>query len=289
MRARSLGQNFLFDLNLTGRIARAAGPLAGVAVVEVGPGPGGLTRALLAEGAAKVIAIERDDRALPALADIGARWPGPARGRRGGRSDGRRRKRCWPRPKARRSASAPTCPTISRRRCSPAGWKRAVAAVLRSADADVSARGRAAHRRDAGRARRLRPPRRAGGLADAGADSLRRAARRLHAAAEGDVERRRTDPARRAGPCDPRLLSASTQAAFGQRRKMLRQSLKAFAATLGVDLDLASRRGRPRSDAPGGGNRRRRLRRAGARRRQIGSATLPSASTAGPARAPPAR
>ena len=73
---KALGQNFLFDLNLTGKIARAAGPLAGVAVVEVGPGPGGLTRALLSQGAEKVIAIERDSRALPALADIGAHWPG---------------------------------------------------------------------------------------------------------------------------------------------------------------------------------------------------------------------
>jgi 16S rRNA (adenine1518-N6/adenine1519-N6)-dimethyltransferase len=73
---KSLGQNFLFDLNLTAKIARAAGPLAGVFVVEVGPGPGGLTRALLAEGAKSVIAIERDERALPALSEIAARWPG---------------------------------------------------------------------------------------------------------------------------------------------------------------------------------------------------------------------
>ena len=73
---KALGQNFLFDLNLTGRIARAAGPLEGVVVVEVGPGPGGLTRALLAEGARKVIAIERDARALGALAEIAAHWPG---------------------------------------------------------------------------------------------------------------------------------------------------------------------------------------------------------------------
>ncbi|MBV8474132.1 MAG: 16S rRNA (adenine(1518)-N(6)/adenine(1519)-N(6))-dimethyltransferase, partial [Hyphomicrobiales bacterium] len=72
---KSLGQNFLFDLNLTGRIARAAGPLEGVAVVEVGPGPGGLTRALLANGALKVIAIERDERCLAALAEIAAHWP----------------------------------------------------------------------------------------------------------------------------------------------------------------------------------------------------------------------
>lgn len=73
---KTLGQNFLFDLNLTGRIARAAGPLTGVTVVEVGPGPGGLTRALLAEGADRVIAIERDPRALPALAEIAAHHPG---------------------------------------------------------------------------------------------------------------------------------------------------------------------------------------------------------------------
>ncbi|HEY8566466.1 MAG TPA: 16S rRNA (adenine(1518)-N(6)/adenine(1519)-N(6))-dimethyltransferase RsmA [Beijerinckiaceae bacterium] len=76
MPKRSLGQNFLFDLNLTSRIARSAGPLEGVSVVEVGPGPGGLTRALLAAGAARVVAVERDPRCLPALAEIAARYPG---------------------------------------------------------------------------------------------------------------------------------------------------------------------------------------------------------------------
>jgi 16S rRNA (adenine1518-N6/adenine1519-N6)-dimethyltransferase len=72
---KSLGQNFLLDLNLTARIARAGGPLDGVTVVEIGPGPGGLTRALLAEGAQQVIAIERDSRAVAALAEIAARYP----------------------------------------------------------------------------------------------------------------------------------------------------------------------------------------------------------------------
>jgi len=73
---KQLGQNFLLDLNLTAKIARAAGPLAGNTIIEVGPGPGGLTRALLAEGAAKVIAIERDERTLPALAEIADAYPG---------------------------------------------------------------------------------------------------------------------------------------------------------------------------------------------------------------------
>ena len=73
---KSLGQNFLFDLNLTRRIARAAGPLENATLYEVGPGPGGLTRALLAEGAKRVIAVERDERCLPALAEIAAAYPG---------------------------------------------------------------------------------------------------------------------------------------------------------------------------------------------------------------------
>jgi 16S rRNA (adenine1518-N6/adenine1519-N6)-dimethyltransferase len=72
---KSLGQNFLFDLNLAARIARSAGPLDGATVVEVGPGPGGLTRALLAQGARHVIAIERDRRCVAALAEIAARYP----------------------------------------------------------------------------------------------------------------------------------------------------------------------------------------------------------------------
>jgi 16S rRNA (adenine1518-N6/adenine1519-N6)-dimethyltransferase len=73
---KSLGQNFLLDLNLTARIARTGGALDGITVVEVGPGPGGLTRALLAEGVRRVIAIERDDRAIAALEAIAARYPG---------------------------------------------------------------------------------------------------------------------------------------------------------------------------------------------------------------------
>ena len=73
---KQLGQNFLLDLNITMKIARAAGDLAGWHVLEIGPGPGGLTRALLASGAAHVVAIERDERCLPALAQIEAHYPG---------------------------------------------------------------------------------------------------------------------------------------------------------------------------------------------------------------------
>src|ERR1700749_3357827 len=73
---KSLGQNFLLDLNLTARIARAAGAGEGGVFYEVGPGPGGLTRALLAEGAGTVVAVERDERCLPALAEIAAAYPG---------------------------------------------------------------------------------------------------------------------------------------------------------------------------------------------------------------------
>jgi len=73
---KSLGQNFLLDLNLTRRIARASGPLEGSEVVEIGAGPGGLTRALLIEGAARVIAVERDHRCIGALNEIAAHYPG---------------------------------------------------------------------------------------------------------------------------------------------------------------------------------------------------------------------
>ncbi len=73
---KSLGQNFLLDLNLTSKISRAAGDLSQATVIEVGPGPGGLTRALLMNGAARVIAIERDERCLAALAEVADHYPG---------------------------------------------------------------------------------------------------------------------------------------------------------------------------------------------------------------------
>ncbi len=79
MAKKTLGQNFLLDLNLTLRIARTAGPLDDVTVFEVGPGPGGLTRALLLAGARRVVAVERDSRCLAALAELGDAFPGRLR------------------------------------------------------------------------------------------------------------------------------------------------------------------------------------------------------------------
>ncbi|MGH7038392.1 MAG: 16S rRNA (adenine(1518)-N(6)/adenine(1519)-N(6))-dimethyltransferase RsmA [Stellaceae bacterium] len=73
---KALGQNFLLDLNLAGRIARAAAPLEEADVIEIGAGPGGLTRALLAAGARRVVAVERDRRSLAALAELAAAYPG---------------------------------------------------------------------------------------------------------------------------------------------------------------------------------------------------------------------
>ncbi len=73
---KSLGQNFLLDLNLTAKIARKAGDLSGCDVLEIGPGPGGLTRGLLAEGARRVLAVEKDPRCMPALEEIAAAYPG---------------------------------------------------------------------------------------------------------------------------------------------------------------------------------------------------------------------
>ncbi|MEM6617708.1 MAG: 16S rRNA (adenine(1518)-N(6)/adenine(1519)-N(6))-dimethyltransferase RsmA [Pseudomonadota bacterium] len=73
---RSLGQNFLLDLNLTAKIARQAGDLSGCDVLEIGPGPGGLTRGLLAEGARRVVAVEQDARCIPALGEVACAYPG---------------------------------------------------------------------------------------------------------------------------------------------------------------------------------------------------------------------
>jgi len=233
---KALGQNFLFDLNLTRRIARAAGPLDGVAVVEVGPGPGGLTRALLMEGAAKVIAIERDARALPALAEVGARWPGQLEVIEADALA------ISPQTIIKKAAGAPVliCATLPYNIATPllVGWleaepwppfyDRLVLMFQREVALRITATP--AERSDYGRLAVL-----------AGWRTQARILFDVPPAAFTPPPKVVSSlvklvPKARPDPCDPRLLSALTQAAFGQRRKMLRQALRGFAAARGIDL-----------------------------------------------------
>ena len=221
---KSLGQHFLLDLNLTGRIARAAGDLGAGTVIEVGPGPGGLTRALLAAGARQVIAIERDTRCLAALAEIAAAWPGRLEVVAADALE----------VPVHELGSAPrrVCANLPYNIATPLllGWLRQAPAFAgftlmfqkEVADRLVAKVGDEAY----------------GRLAIAA--QWRAQVRRLF-----DIDRRAfTPPPKvastvvelipRAGPlapADPDALERITAAAFGQRRKMLRQSLRA----LGVD------------------------------------------------------
>lgn len=233
---KSLGQNFLFDLNLARKIARAAGPLAGVVVVEVGPGPGGLTRALLMEGAQRVIAIERDARALPALAEISARWPGrldvlPADALR-----------VAPRTLIERALGAPL------RICANLPYNIATALLTGWLEAEpwppfydrltlmfqreVARRivATPAERADYGRLAVLAGWRtRAKILFDVPPAAFTPPPKVTSSLVE-------LIPCAAPEPCDALILSAAVRAAFGQRRKMLRQSLRGFAAQRGLDL-----------------------------------------------------
>jgi 16S rRNA (adenine1518-N6/adenine1519-N6)-dimethyltransferase len=221
---KSLGQNFLLDLNLTGKVARAAGPLAGVTVIEVGPGPGGLTRALLAEGAEAVVAIERDERCLPALEAIGDRYPG------------RLQVICGDALKTDFAALAPDRAVkvvanlpynigteLLVRWLTPEAWPPFYRSLTLMFQKEV--------------AQRI--------VARPGADAYGRlgvlAGWRARARIAFDVPARAFTPPPKVTssvvhiepdpaplPCDVRRLAKVTEHAFGQRRKMLRQSLKAI-------------------------------------------------------------
>jgi 16S rRNA (adenine1518-N6/adenine1519-N6)-dimethyltransferase len=233
---KALGQNFLFDLNLTGKIARAAGPLAGVVVVEVGPGPGGLTRALLSEGARMVIAIERDERALPALAEIGAHWPGRLEIIAGDALDIAPQRLIEKVPGApiRICANLPynvATPLLGRWLESepwPPFFDRLILMFQREVALRIVATP--AERADYGRLAVLagwRMERRI--LFDVPPAAFTPPPKVISSVVE-------LTPRPMPDPCDARVLSAITQAAFGQRRKMLRQSLKGFAVARGLDL-----------------------------------------------------
>jgi 16S rRNA (adenine1518-N6/adenine1519-N6)-dimethyltransferase len=232
---KSLGQNFLFDLNLTGRIARAAGPLAGVAVVEVGAGPGGLTRALLSEGAVKVIAVERDPRCLEALAEIAARWPGRLEivaadalsldfATLATRAEGAPLRICANLPY---NIATPLLGRWLETEPWPPFFERMTLMFQREVAQRIVATP--AERADYGRLAVLAGWRcRARILFDVPAAAFFPPPKVTSSVVE-------LIPRAAPEPCDLALLTAATHAAFGQRRKMLRQSLKPFAAALGVE------------------------------------------------------
>lgn len=226
---KALGQNFLFDLNLTRRIARAAAPLDKATIVEIGPGPGGLTRALLVEGAAHVIAIERDARCLAALAEIAAHYPGRLEIIAGDALEidlgglvgaARPARICANLPYNVATAlltrwleSEPWPPWFDRLTLM---FQREVAERIVASPAERAAYGRLAVFCNWRCQTRM--------LFDVAAAAF---------TPPPKVTSTLVELTPRAAPlrCQARLLSKVTQAAFGQRRKMLRQSLKSLAGS----------------------------------------------------------
>ncbi len=224
---KSLGQNFLFDLNLTARIARAAAPLEGATVVEIGPGPGGLTRALLAGGAKKVIAVERDQRCLAALNEIAAYYPGRLDVIEGDALETDLGALAGGRQPARICANLPynIATALLTRWLESDVWppwfdrltlmfQREVAERIVATPAQRAAYGRLAVLCNWRCETRI--------LFDVSPSAFTPPPKVVSSVVE---LRPRAGPS----PCEAKLLSAVTQAAFGQRRKMLRQSLKSLA------------------------------------------------------------
>lgn len=235
---KSLGQNFLFDLNLTRRVARAAGPLEGVTVVEIGPGPGGLTRALLTEGATHVIAVERDERCFAALAEIAAHYPGRLDIIAGDALQQDLATLVGPGQKIRVCANLPynIATVLLTRWLETRQWPPVFDRLVLMFQKEVAQRivATPAQRADYGRLAVL--------------CNWRCATRILFEI----PPRAFTPPPKvtscvvelvpRAEPlaCDVDLLTRITQAAFGQRRKMLRQSLKALGMDPAALLEKAA-------------------------------------------------
>jgi 16S rRNA (adenine1518-N6/adenine1519-N6)-dimethyltransferase len=242
---KSLGQNFLFDFNLTRRIARAAAPLATTTIVEIGPGPGGLTRALLTEGAQKVIAVERDARCLAALTEIANHYPGRLEIIEGDALEVDLGKLVGEARPVRVCANLPyhiaTALLVRWLEIEPwPPWfdrltlmfQREVAERIVASPAERAAYGRLAVLCNWRCETRI--------LFDVMASAFTPPPKVTSALVELVP---RKSPLR----CEARILSEVTQAAFGQRRKMLRQSLKsaaggdAISLLTSVDIDPALR------------------------------------------------
>jgi 16S rRNA (adenine1518-N6/adenine1519-N6)-dimethyltransferase len=224
---RSLGQNFLLDLNLTSRIARAAGPFGDETIVEIGPGPGGLTRALLAQGAQRIVAVERDRRAIAALMEIAAHYPGRLDVIEADALTFDPRPHLGGRP-ARIVANLPyniaTVLLVSWLTLEP--WPPWYDRLVLMFQREVAERIAARRGTDAyGRLSVLAGWRgEARTLFDVAASAFVPPPKVTSSLLE-------VVPRAAPLPCDAKALQRVTQAAFGQRRKMLRQSLK----SLGVD------------------------------------------------------
>jgi 16S rRNA (adenine1518-N6/adenine1519-N6)-dimethyltransferase len=232
---KKLGQNFLLDLNLTARIARAAGDLSASDVLEIGPGPGGLTRGLLAHGARRVLAVERDPRCLPALAAIAAAYPG--------RLD-------WVIGDALEVGLAPPLEPPVRvvanlpynvgtellvRWLTPAAWPPFWQSLTLMFQKEVAERIVARPRSKAyGRLALLAQWRADPKIVLTLPPEAFVPAPRVHSAVVHLV--RRDEPRY---PADPALLAQVTAAAFNQRRKMLRASLRGLAPDIERLLDAA--------------------------------------------------
>jgi 16S rRNA (adenine1518-N6/adenine1519-N6)-dimethyltransferase len=226
---KSLGQHFILDLNLTRRIARAADPLAGKTAVEIGPGPGGLTRALLLDGTEQVIAVERDERCRPALEAIAARYPGKLR-----LHFGDALQMDWPRLVAGATSKPVIVANLPYNIATTllVGWletdpwppwytKMVLMFQKEVAERVVAPPNSKAYGRLSVLAQWRTKPRLVFTLKP-------EAFTPPPAVASAVVEFR---PVERPQPeCSVRSLSALTAAAFGQRRKMLRQSLKSLVA-----------------------------------------------------------
>ena len=232
---KSLGQNFLLDLNVTARIAHLAGDLAGVDVLEIGPGPGGLTRALLAAGARHVLAVEKDPRCLAPLAELAAACPGRLTVLEGDALALDLRGRLTPPVRVVANLPYNIGTELLVRWLTPDDWPPFWQSLTLMFQREVAERIVAAPGSKAyGRLAILAQWRAEARIV------LRLPARAFTPPPKVDsaVVQLTALPAPR-HPADPAVLSRVVAAAFGQRRKMLRASLRGLAPDIGRALAAA--------------------------------------------------